>query len=105
MAMIVPRVVEPDQESELLQIEWADGHASRIPFLTLRDCCPCAKCRDDRDNKRTQFRMVLTTKLLKWARLGNYALSFEWGDSHSDGIFTYAYLRGLCPCGECEPTS
>jgi DUF971 family protein len=103
MAMIAPRIVVPDQAAGLLRVTWADGHESEIPLLALRDCCPCAKCRDDRDNERTPLRMALTTKLLKWARYGNYALNFEWGDSHSDGIFAYDYLRGLCPCGVCEP--
>ena len=28
-------------------------------------------------------------------RVGNYALSFTWGDSHSSGIYTFRYLRAL----------
>ncbi len=103
MAMIAARAIEPDAETETLRVRWADGHESAIPYLALRDWCPCAKCRDDRDKGREQFRMALTTKLLKWSQLGNYAINFEWGDSHSDGIFAYDYLRGLCPCGTCTP--
>jgi ATP-binding protein involved in chromosome partitioning len=103
MAMIAARAVAPDAETETLHVTWADGHESAIPYLTLRDLCPCARCRDDRDNGRTPLRMALTTKLLKWSQLGNYAINFEWADSHSDGIFAYDYLRGLCPCGTCEP--
>jgi len=28
-------------------------------------------------------------------RVGNYALSFTWGDSHSSGIYSFRYLRTL----------
>ena len=105
MAMIAARVVEPDREAGIVRITWADGHESAIPFLALRDACPCAKCVDERKSGRKPLRMALTTKLLKWTRYGNYALNFEWGDSHSDGIFAYDYLRGLCPCGQCRGPS
>ena len=57
-----------------------------------------------RDEGKKPLSMVLSTKLLEWKRLGNYALHFSWGDSHSEGIVAYDYLRGLCPCGECEPS-
>lgn len=103
MAMIAPRVVEPDHEAKTLRVTWADGHQSAIPFAALRDHCPCARCRDDREKHRQQLRMALTTKLLAWKRIGNYALNFSWGDSHDEGFFAYDYLRGLCPCGECAP--
>jgi prepilin-type processing-associated H-X9-DG protein len=102
--MIAPRVVEPDQETQTLHVTWADGHVSAIAFGTLRDHCPCARCKDDRDKHRQQLRMALTTKLLSWKRIGNYALNFSWGDSHDDGFFTYDYLRALCPCPDCAPS-
>jgi len=38
-------------------------------------------------------------------RVGNYALSFAWGDSHTTGIYTFKYLRALCQCDECKPAS
>ena len=82
-------------------ITWADGHRSAISYEALRARCPCAKCRDAREQGRKPLVMALTTKLLSWKRLGNYALNFEWGDSHSEGIFAYDFLRALCPCGAC----
>ncbi len=103
MPMIVPRIVTPDPAAQVLRVTWADGHESAIPYTALRDHCPCARCREERDTGRVPLRMALSTKLLEWKRLGNYALHFAWGDSHSEGIFAYDFLRGLCPCGVCTP--
>jgi DUF971 family protein len=101
-AMIVPRDVRPDQATRTLHLKWADGHESAIPYQRLRDTCPCARCRDAREAGRKPLAMTLTTKLDGWKRIGNYALNFSWGDSHSEGIFAYDFLRGLCPCGVCK---
>jgi DUF971 family protein len=99
--MISPRKVEPDPEKRVLRVLWSDGHRSAIPYQTLRDECPCARCKSQRDAGKKMLTMALTTKLLGWKKLGNYALHFAWGDSHSDGIFAFDFLRGLCPCEGC----
>lgn len=93
--MILPRTVRPDADTRVLHVTWRDGVESAIPFDLLRDHCPCARCTTTRAAGRQPFKMVLSTKLLGWKRLGNYALHFSWGDSHSDGIFTYEHLRHL----------
>ena len=100
--MIVPREVRPDPSTRTLVVTWADGHVSAIEYRRLRDHCPCARCREVRDAGKKPLSMALTTKLDSWKRIGNYALSFSWGDSHSEGIFAYDFLRGLCPCGACK---
>ena len=33
--------------------------------------------------------------------IGRYAIKLAWADGHSTGIFSFEYLRGLCPCPEC----
>ncbi len=33
--------------------------------------------------------------------VGRYALQIFWSDGHSTGIYSFHYLRELCPCGEC----
>jgi DUF971 family protein len=37
------------------------------------------------------------------APVGNYALQFVWSDGHETGIYTFEYLRKLCPCSQCLP--
>ena len=34
--------------------------------------------------------------------VGNYALQFTWSDGHTAGIYTWNYLRRICPCPECQ---
>ncbi len=41
-------------------------------------------------------------RLLRAEPVGNYALSLIWSDGHSTGIYTWEYLRDLCPCPECD---
>lgn len=102
-AMPVPRKVDPDVERRELRVLWNDGHSGVVPFQVLRDECPCARCRSAREQGRRPLPMALTTKLLGWQKVGNYALRFSWGDSHADGIFAFDVLRSLCRCADCAP--
>ena len=29
--------------------------------------------------------------------VGNYAMRIEWSDQHTSGIYSFAYLREICP--------
>ena len=33
--------------------------------------------------------------------VGNYALQIDFSDGHTTGIYSYDYLRTICPCEEC----
>lgn len=33
--------------------------------------------------------------------VGNYALQIDFSDGHTTGIYSYDYLRSICPCAEC----
>jgi DUF971 family protein len=37
--------------------------------------------------------------------VGNYALQLIWADGHSYGIYSWEYLRQLCPCGDDHRTA
>lgn len=36
------------------------------------------------------------------ALVGRYAIQIAFASGHSTGIFTFRYLRGICPCPECR---
>jgi DUF971 family protein len=101
-----------------VDITWADGHASHYDFAYLREECPCAMCNDERQ-KKSQAKFspapgaasltgssVLPMYKPKLAAksahpVGNYALQIDFNDGHTAGIFSFDYLRTICPCADC----
>src|SRR5262249_37405189 len=79
-----------------LRITWSDGHVSDYPFAYLRGWCPCAGCQGHGNERR--FVHAPDTQLAHIGVVGKYALSLAWGDGHDTGIYSYRYLRELCPC-------
>lgn len=77
----------------MLEITWGDQHRSAYPHELLRGYCPCASCQGHSGTIRFQEGGNLELKGLE--QVGNYALSFSWGDGHSSGIYTFRYLRAL----------
>jgi DUF971 family protein len=95
-----------------VDIVWADGHSSHFEFPYLRDHCPCATCNDERAKKDSPGDVKLASSPLLpmykpkaraqgATQVGNYAIQINFTDGHSTGIFSYDYLRALCPCDEC----
>jgi DUF971 family protein len=86
-------------------ITWNDGHFSSYPSWYLRENCTCASCVEEFTGKRKIFHgdVPSTLERLSVVPVGNYALNFGWSDGHSTGIYTFDYLRKLCPCSECLP--
>ena len=97
-----------------VDIEWKDGHHSHYTFPFLRDACPCALCdeertKSDRDPgeppKPAPGSLPMykpTVKPLSAGGVGKYAIKFQWNDSHDLGIYSWDFLRKVCPCGECK---
>jgi DUF971 family protein len=97
-----------------VEIEWKDGHLSRYSFPFLRDACPCALCDEERGKAgRDPGDPVLAkpgelvmfkaaAKPLSAEPVGKYALKFKWNDGHELGIYSWQFLRDVCPCGECR---
>ena len=95
-----------------VDIAWADGHESHFDFPYLRDNCPCATCNDERGKKQafagTGPAPSAVLPMFKpkpraqsASQVGNYAIQINFNDGHSTGIFSYDYLRSMCPCAEC----
>jgi len=91
-----------------LAIQWSDDHLSGYPLNALREACPCALCRGGHEFMGPQYDPNLIE--LKPARsyevkdmqlVGNYAMQITWSDLHSSGIYTWDYLRRICPCPIC----
>ena len=97
-----------------VDIQWKDGHLSHYSFGFLRDACPCALCDDERSkskrqpgekpkNKPGELPMFkAAAKPLAAEGVGKYAIKFTWNDSHDLGIYSWQFLRDVCPCEECK---
>ena len=97
-----------------VDIEWNDGHTSHYSFVYLRDACPCAMCEEERGKSgRRPGDPVVTppgalvifkpaAKPLSAEGVGKYAIKFSWNDDHDLGIYSWKFLREVCPCEECK---
>jgi DUF971 family protein len=98
-----------DLDKKELTVQWGDGHVSVYPLALLRKNCPCAGCRQQREQAQTGGLLVLSGAALHagdeietLAPVGRYGVQPVWADGHDTGIFTFEVLRGLCPCPECR---
>ncbi len=91
-----------------LSVEWDDRHLSRYSVQRLRERCPCASCKVEREVKTGRVTLPIFRagqyEITSIAPVGNYAIQLVWGDGHNTGIYTYEYLRSLCECGQCAFT-
>jgi DUF971 family protein len=84
-------------------ITWNDSHLSSYPSWYLRENCPCANCIDEFSGQRRIAAGSIPASLerLGVQAIGNYALQFSWSDGHSTGLYTFDFLRKICPCSQC----
>ncbi len=85
--------VKAPHGGDTVEIQWADGITSRYPHSLLRGYCPCAGCQGH--SGTINFVEGGNLDLVDIEQVGNYALSFRWGDGHATGIYTFRYLRAL----------
>jgi DUF971 family protein len=98
-----PTALRKDGDDHLV-IEWSDGQVCRTSWKTLRDHCPCAGCREEREKPADPFRILTPAELqplkpLSITPVGHYAYKITWSDGHDAGLFTLEHLRQL---GQCE---
>ena len=99
-------------KSKGITIDWTGGHASKFSNPYLRDHCPCASCTGSHGTEPQKtnysnptadpfplFKPALKMDTIE--EVGAYAVRIHWNDGHSAGIYSYSYLRGICPCEEC----
>ena len=83
-----------------LTVKWDDSTECVYSLSLLRRKCPCAACRKEYQPKGAKYIPLFTRDALTIESVqpvGHYALQFRWKDGHDTGIYTYEYLRDLCP--------
>jgi len=89
-----PRVITKSDPSKLA-IDWFDGGTTTLTAVELRDICPCAHCVDEHSGVRRHDPATTSADIetRNVSLVGHYALSIDFSDGHSTGIFTYKMLR------------
>ncbi len=89
--------MEPNEVAKAFKVIWSDGKQSIVSFRDLRFQCPCASCVDENTGKRTieKDKISQDIKPLRVQTVGNYAISINWSDGHSTGIYSYDFLRKI----------
>jgi DUF971 family protein len=104
-----PLALSKEGDDHLI-IQWNDGHRSRYAWSHLRQNCPCAGCREERQKPPDPFRILKPAELaplrpVGLAPVGQYAYKIAWSDGHDTGIYALEMLRHLCQCDECRQQS
>jgi DUF971 family protein len=101
-----------DTNNLFLEIIWDDDVTCQYPLSHLREACPCVECRGGHQFMGMQYAPdnLLELKpagsydITEIHAVGNYAIQPLWDDGHSTGIYTWEYLRHICPKPE-SPTT
>jgi DUF971 family protein len=103
-----PKAITLNKTEAYLEIVWSDEQVCRYPLGSLREACPCVECRGghqfmgreyDPDNL-LELKPKRSYGIQKIEMVGNYAIQPTWDDGHQTGIYTWDYLKRLCPAGD-----
>jgi DUF971 family protein len=86
-----------------LRITWSDAQVREYAVRELRDKCPCATCREERNAPpppTTQLPIITDAetqplRITAMKPVGNYAYSIDFSDGHNTGIYTLESLREM----------
>lgn len=100
-----PKNITVNRQTAELVILWPDARTCHYPLSHLRKACPCVECRGGHENmgmanapdNLLTLAPARSYKVKDVQAVGNYALQFFWDDGHHTGIYTWEYLRHLCP--------
>jgi ATP-binding protein involved in chromosome partitioning len=97
----------PDEIVGLLRstitFKWPDGHETRYKARDLRLACRCAMCIEETSGKQLLEPTTVPAQVQakRMELIGQYAVSIDWSDGHTTGIYNFRDLRANCPCEPC----
>lgn len=94
------------RQDDGILIEWDQaGHTGFFAARPLRLACPCAGCVEEMTGRPLLDPAAVPegVRPVQLALVGAYGLRVAWSDGHGTGIYTFAALRGACPCPRCRP--
>jgi ATP-binding protein involved in chromosome partitioning len=85
------------RDPRTLSVLWEDGRSDDFDVRDLRLACRCALCEEEMSGRPRldpkSVRADVSPRTL--VSMGNYAISINWNDGHSTGLYSFDYLRTL----------
>ena len=92
-----PTEITLHQVSAVLEISFDDGHTFKLPCEYLRVFTPSAEALGHAPGQEVLQIGKEEVTIDEIKPMGNYAIAPVFSDGHSTGIYTWDYLRRLCP--------
>jgi ATP-binding protein involved in chromosome partitioning len=85
------------RDARTLSVLWEDGHRNEFDVGDLRLACRCALCVEEMSGRPLldpkSVRPDVSPRTI--TSVGNYAITINWNDGHSTGIYSFEYLRAF----------
>jgi DUF971 family protein len=91
-----PTEITLHQQSRELEIAFADGLRSKLPFEFLRVNSPSAEVRGHGIGQEVLQVGKRNVNVLNIEPVGSYAIKIDFDDGHDTGLYSWEYLRHLC---------
>jgi len=92
------------RDARTLSVLWEDGYRNDFDVRDLRLACRCAVCVEEMSGRPLldprSVRPDVAPRTI--TSVGNYAITINWNDGHSTGIYSFEYLRTLGERGAAE---
>lgn len=92
------------RDARTLSVLWEDGQRDDFDVRDLRLACHCALCVEEMSGRPLldpqSVRSDVAPRTI--TSVGNYAITIDWNDGHSTGIYSFEYLRALGERGASE---
>jgi ATP-binding protein involved in chromosome partitioning len=83
------------RDARTLSVLWEDGHRNDFDVRDLRLACRCALCVEEMSGRPLldpkSVRPDVSPRTI--TSVGNYAITINWNDGHSTGIYSFEHLR------------
>jgi ATP-binding protein involved in chromosome partitioning len=85
------------RDARTVSVLWEDGHRTDFDVRDLRLACRCAFCVEEMSGRPLldpkNVRPDVSPRMI--TSVGNYAITINWNDGHSTGIYSFELLRAL----------
>jgi len=96
-AFKVDRKPEIQFDESRITLKWGEGREASVDNGELRANCRCANCVHEMTGERLLKREDIPPNIRAEAitSVGNYAVSIQWSDGHSSGLYSYSLIKKL----------